>query len=99
MERSDPVTNILARIMKMMDRSSGSLLDSVNQLESSLGLVETSQIPLASHAYGRRRNAQPDRDVLRRRPRAIESDSFVRVVPVDSISAQAKGYALEGSLR
>ena len=46
MERSDAVAVILARIMKMMDLSSGSLLKGIRSLEDSRGLGEPIPIPL-----------------------------------------------------
>ena len=95
METSDRVTAILARITKMMDRSSGRLLKGVSQFENPDRVVEASPIPLSHHANGRSCNAQPDHDLLRRKPRELESDRFVRVTHDDSISEQPKSYGLE----
>jgi hypothetical protein len=99
MERSDPVADILARIMKMMDRSGASLLSSVGPFGSSPARVEASLVRPAGRSYGRRRNAQPDRDLSRRRLRAAESDCCAQVVHDDSLSAQAQSYLVERSLQ
>ena len=99
MERSDPVADILARIMKMMDRSGASLLSSVGPLGSSPARIEASLVRSAGHADRRRRNAQPDRDLARRRFRAVESDRRAPVVHDDSLSAQVQSYGVERSLQ
>jgi hypothetical protein len=99
MERSDPVADILARIMKMMDRSGASLLGSVGPFGSSPARVEASLVRPAGHADRRRRNAQPDRDLARRRFRAVESDRGASVVHDGSLSAQAQSHLVERSLQ
>ena len=89
MERSDPVTHILARIMMRMDRSDESLLDS--------GAVSPfgEPAPLPREAYRRRRTAQPRRDPARRNPSVLEPVSFAPIAHDDSPSARNKGYGLE----
>jgi hypothetical protein len=99
MERSDPVADILARIMKMMDRSGASLLGSAGSFRSSPARVEASPVRPAGRGYVRRRNAQPDRDLSRRRLRAAESDRCAPVVHDDPLSAQAQSYVVERSLQ
>jgi hypothetical protein len=99
MERSDPVADILARIMKMMDRSGASLLGSADPFRSSLARIEASPVRPAGRGYGRRRDAQPDRHLSRRRLRAAESDRRSPVVHDGSPSAQAQGYGVERSLQ
>jgi hypothetical protein len=78
MERSDPVTVILARIMKMMDRSSERLLKSIRPPEVPDATGEAISLPLA---HGRRRDAQPNRDLSRRKRRDLEPDSFAPTQP------------------
>jgi hypothetical protein len=99
MERSDPVADILARIMKMMDRSGASLLSSVSPFGSSPARVEASLVRPAGHADRRRSNAQPDRDLARRRLRAAESDRGAPVVHGDPLSALAQSYGVGRSLQ
>jgi hypothetical protein len=99
MERSDPVADILARIMKMMDRSGASLPRSLDPFGSSPARVEAALVRPTGRADRRRRNAQPDRDLARRRRRAVESDRFAPVVHDGSLSAQAQSYGVERSLQ
>jgi hypothetical protein len=99
MERSDPVADILARIMKMMDRSGASLLSSAGPFRSSLARVEASPVRPAGRGYERRRDAQPDRHLSPRRLRAAESDRSSQVVHDASLSAQAQSYVVERSLQ
>jgi len=99
MERSDPVADILARIMKMMDRSGASLLGSAGSFRSSPARVEASPVRSAGHADRRGRDAQPDRDLSRRRLRAAESDHCAPVVHDDPLSALAQSYGVERSLQ
>jgi hypothetical protein len=95
MERSDAVTVILARIMKMMDRSSESVLRSFSHFDGSDRMVEASANPLRRQSYGRERNAQPNRDLLRRKPRYLDSDNFAHMAYDDRLNSQHKGYELE----
>jgi hypothetical protein len=99
MERSDPVADILARIMKMMDRSGASLLSSAGPSGNSPAGVEGSLVRPAGHADRRRSNAQPDRDLARRRLRAVESDRFAPVAHDGSLSAQAQSHVVAPSLQ
>src|SRR5579863_10051885 len=99
MERSDPVADILARIMKMMDRSGASLLSSAGPFGNSLAGIEASLVRPADYADRRRRNAQPDRALSRRRLRAAESDRRAQVVHDGSPSAQAQSYGVERLLQ
>jgi hypothetical protein len=99
MERSDPVADILARIMKMMDRSGASLLSGLGPFGSSPARVEASLVRSAGHVDRRWRNAQPDRDLSRRRLRAAESDRRAPVVHDVSLSPQAQSYPVERSLQ
>jgi hypothetical protein len=74
MERSDPVTVIIARIMRMMERSSESLINSISSFEGSDTMGEA--LPLPRQTLRRRRDAQPNRNLMRRKPRDLEQDSF-----------------------
>ena len=99
MERSDPVADILARIMKMMDRSGASLLSSAGPFGNSLAGIEASLARPADYADRRQRNAQPDHDLARRRRRAVESDRRAPVVHDGSRSTQAQSHLVERSLQ
>ena len=89
MERSDPVTHILARIMMRMDRYGENRLD--NDSVSATG----EPAPLPREAYRRRRTAQPGRDPTWRKPPVLEPTSFAPMAHDDSPSARNKGYGLE----
>jgi hypothetical protein len=95
MERSEAVTVILARIMKMMDRSSESMLTSFSHFEGSDRIVEASANPLRRQPYGRERNAHPNRDLLLRKPRYLDSDNFAHMAHGDTLNSQHKSYELE----
>jgi hypothetical protein len=86
MERSDAVTVILARIMKMMDCSSESVLRSFGHLEGSDRMVEASPNPPRRQPYGRARNAQANRDLLRRKHPYLVSDNFARMANNDPLN-------------
>jgi hypothetical protein len=95
MERSDPVTDILARIMMRLDRSSESLLNSLSPFEDADAMAEAMPPALPRQAYGRRRSAQPNRDLVRRKPRDLEPEIFAPMASDDSLGAQNKSYGLE----
>jgi hypothetical protein len=94
MQRSDAVTVILARIMKMMDRSNESVLRGFAQFESSDKIVEASINPLRRQLRARGRNAQPNRVLSRQKLRYPNSDNFAPAVHTDPLASQLNAYEL-----
>jgi hypothetical protein len=76
MERSDAVTDILDRIMKLMERSSDSSLNGASLFEGSDRTLEARPSPFRRQSYGRGRKAHSNHDFPRRKPRFIDSDNL-----------------------
>src|ERR1035437_3862904 len=85
MQRDDAVTIILARIMKMMDRSSESVLSTFSPFEFSDRMIEANTNPLRRELSSRGRNAQSNRDFPGRKLRHLASDNFARIAKDDPL--------------
>lgn len=94
MQRDDAVTLILARIMKMMDRSSESVLSTFSPFEFSDRMIEASTNPLRRELSGRGRNTRSNRDFSGRKPRHPASENFAHLAKDDPLAPQHKGYEL-----
>jgi len=86
MERSDAVTSILNRIMKVLDRLEEARPEAAVQFGAPIGAVETGRAMHLSRPRARRARAGAGREIARRRLSGAEPATFASAALEDPLA-------------